>query len=123
MQLVEINKEGKIAVAQEFTKAYAEFEKQKLEIELKSKEVKKALKEAMEKNGIQSYEDDFIKATYRSGSERITLDTKRIKEELPDVYEEYARKSDVASSVILEVKWCMRLNILTKNIFTCVTGK
>ena len=55
-ELVKIE-DGKIIVAQEFTKAYAEFQKQALEMDLKLKEVKEKLKLAMEENSVLSYED------------------------------------------------------------------
>ena len=96
--------DGKIIVAEEFTKEYAEFQKKVLEMDLKAKEVKEALKESMEKYNIPSYEDNFIKVTYRKPSTRTTVDSKKLKEELPDIYEEYSKTTNVASSVSVEAK-------------------
>lgn len=95
---------GKIVVAQEFTNEYAKFQKKVLDMELKLKEVKEALKNAMEENNILTYEDDFIRAIYKKGTVRTTIDSKRLKEELPDVAEEYSKTSNVSSSVSIEVK-------------------
>ena len=102
-ELVKIEN-GKIVVAQEFTSEYAKFEKIRLDMELKSKQVKEALKKAMEENNTLTYEDDFVKFVYRKASTRTTIDSKKLKEELPDIYEEYSKTSNVSSSVILEVK-------------------
>lgn len=103
MELVKVDN-GKIIVAQEFTKAFAEFKKQALEMELKEKEVREALKKAMEENEIYSIEDDFIKVSYRNATTRTMVDSKRLKEEKPDIYEEYSKTSNVSSSITIEAK-------------------
>ncbi len=95
---------GKIIVAQDFTSEYAKFQSKVLEWDLKLKEVKEALKKAMEENDILNYEDDYIKVIYKKGSVRTTIDSKRLKEELPDIAEEYSKTSNVSSSVAIEVK-------------------
>lgn len=95
---------GEILVAQDFTKAYAEFQKKALEMDLKIKEVKEKIKTAMEENNKSFYEDDFIKISYRKATTRTSIDSKKLKEELPDIYEEYSKISNVASSVSVEVK-------------------
>ena len=51
-----------------------------------------------------NYEDDFVKATYKNASTRTTIDSKRLRKELPDVAEEYSKTSNVSSSVAIEVK-------------------
>ena len=103
MELVKYENE-KLVVAEEFTKEYAEFQKQVAKMDMKLKEVKEALKEAMEKHNLTGYEDEHIKVTYRRATQRATVDSKRLKEELPDVYIEYSKVSDVASSVSIEAK-------------------
>ena len=95
---------GKIVVAQEFTKKYVEFEKASLEMKLMIKKVQEDLKNNMEKYNVLGFEDEFIKVTYRKPTTRTTIDSKRLKEELPDVAEEYSKTSNVSSSVAIEVK-------------------
>lgn len=102
-ELVKVE-DGKIVVAQEFTKAYAEFQKQALEMDLKVKEVKEKLKQAMEDNGVLNYEDDFIKVIYKKAYTKSSVDTKRLKEDLPDIYEEYSKTTNVSSSISVETK-------------------
>ena len=103
MELVRYENE-KLIVAEDFTKEYAEFQRQVAKMDMKLKEVKEALKEAMEKHNLTGYEDEYIKVSYRKASQRTTVDSKRLKEELPDVYTEYSKTSDVASSVSVEAK-------------------
>ena len=103
MELVKYENE-KLVVDKDFTKEYAEFQKQVAKMDMKLKEVKEALKEAMEKHGLTGYEDEYIKVSYRKATQRTTVDSKRLKEELPDVYLEYSKVSDVSSSVSIEAK-------------------
>lgn len=92
---------GKIEVAKEVVKQIVDFQKLKLEMDLKEKELKNSLKEAMEACGITKWTTDGLCATITSASTRTTLDNKRLKEELPDVYEEYSKTSNVSSSLRL----------------------
>lgn len=96
--------EGKIIVAENFAREYAEFQKQALEMELKAKELKQILKEKMEEYGITGFENDYFKVSYTKATTRTTIDSKRLKEELPDIFEEYSKTSNVVSSIKLEVK-------------------
>lgn len=101
--LVEV-KDGKIVIAEQFMKEYAEFEKAKAKIDIKSKEVKEELKKAMEENNITGFENDYLKVTYRKSTTKKDLDKARLKEELPDIYEDYIKETNVASSITLKVK-------------------
>lgn len=101
--LVEV-KDGKIVIAEQFMKEYAEFEKAKAKMDIKSKEVKEELKKAMEENNITGFETDYLKVTYRKSTTKKDLDKTRLKEELPDIYEDYLKDTNVASSITLKVK-------------------
>lgn len=103
MEIVKIEN-GKIEIAKEFTKQYKEFLKLQLEMDLKMKEVKEKVKQAMEEYGITSFDNEDLTITYQKGTTRKSVDSKKLKEELPDIYEEYLKESPVASSVIVEVK-------------------
>ena len=73
-------------------------------MKLMEKEVREELKKAMEESGVLGFEDDFIKVTYRKATKKTTIDSERLKKELPDVAEEYSKTSNVSSSVVIEVK-------------------
>ena len=103
MELVRYENE-KLVVAKDFTKKYAQFQKQVAKMDLEVKKVKEALKQVMEEHNLTGYEDDYIKVSYRKSSERATVDSKRLKNELPDIYLEYAKVSPVSSSVSIEAK-------------------
>ena len=75
------------------------FQKQ---INIQLDEFKEALKNAMEKYGIKSFENDSVKVVYKEPHERTTVDTKRLKEE--GIYDLYAKSTKVKSSVAITYK-------------------
>jgi predicted phage-related endonuclease len=101
-ELVKVE-DGKIIVEQDIVKQIREFEQFKAEMDLKEKHLKEALKEAFEQYGITSWSTDGLSAKYKSATTRKSIDTKRLKEELPDIYEEYIKESNVASSISLTI--------------------
>lgn len=94
---------GKIVVEQDIVKQIIDFERIKAEMDLKEKHLKQSLKEAFEKYGITSWSTEGLSAKYKSATTRKSVDTKRLKEELPDIYEEYIKESNVASSISLTI--------------------
>ena len=104
MELARIDN-GKIIVAQELSKEIADFEKRALEVALKKKELSATIKQLMEDNGIyETIENDYLKIVYKKSYPRTTIDSKKLKEELPDIYEEYSKTTNVSSSITIEAK-------------------
>ena len=75
--------------------------KAKAQMDLVEKELNKSLKEAMEKVGLKKFIVNGLCATIKDGTTRTTVDSKRLKEEAPDIYEEYSKTTPVASSITL----------------------
>ena len=75
------------------------FYKLKEEVDLIEKSLKQQSKEKMEELGIKKAILPGLCMTIKNATTRTTLDSKRLKEELPDVYEEYSKTSEVASSI------------------------
>ena len=103
MELVKVEK-GQIIVAQEIINQIVAFEKEKLKMDLIEKDLKEKLKEAMENNNVTKLEFGELKASYRNASTRTTVDSKKLKEDLPDIYEEYSKTSNVSSSISISVE-------------------
>ena len=78
-----------------------DFKKAKAQMDLVEKELNKSLKEAMEKVGLKKFIVYGLCATIKDGTTRTTVDSKRLKEEAPDIYEEYSKTTPVASSITL----------------------
>ena len=91
-----------IIINKEWIKKYKNFKRTQLEMDLAEKEFKEELKIAMEQIGKKNLILDGFSATIRKGSSRTTLDAKKIKEELPDIYEAYSITSETSSSITLK---------------------
>ncbi len=104
MELVKVEN-NQIIAPQEFIDKIVEFEKKALEIELQKQEFKESLLQAMEENGITNWKtpNGEIEVSYRKPSTRTTIDSTRLKKELPDIAEEYSKTSDVKSSITLKI--------------------
>lgn len=105
MELVKYeNKE--LVVSENLIAMLKEFKKRKVEIEIKEKQLREELLEAMEKYGITNWQtdDESIKAIYKKGYTRSSIDSARLKKELPDVAEEYSKITEVKPSVELTIE-------------------
>jgi predicted phage-related endonuclease len=69
----------------------ANLEKAFKELEAKEKEIKAKLMEIMEKHDIKKIDNDFLTISRVPGSTMEKLDTKALKEELPDIYDTYVK--------------------------------
>lgn len=99
--LQEFNKDSNaLAIMQQISA----ISKQKKELEDKEKEVRAALEAAMGQFGIKSFENDILKVTYVAPTTKTTIDSKALKKDKPDVYEKYAKTSNVKASVRITVK-------------------
>lgn len=74
------------------------------EIEKIQQEYRQVILEAMEKSGIDKFDNPFITVTYVAPTTRASLDTKRLKAEHPELYGEYLTESEVKASVRIKAK-------------------
>ena len=82
----------------------ADLDLQKKQLEAQDKEVRQTLQKLMDEYGIKSFENDILKVTFIDSTVRSTIDSKRLKEELPAIAEKYTKRSTVKASVRIEVK-------------------
>lgn len=95
---------NEIVINQDFISEFKEFKKIQLRMELAEKELKEALKEKMEELGKTSLIKEGISVIYKKASTRTSIDTTRLKTELPDIYEAYSKTSDVSASISISVE-------------------
>ena len=74
----------------------------KAEFDVTIDAVKNAMLEVMEEHSIKSFENDFLKITYKAPSARKLVDTNALKEQ--GLYESYVKESPVKSSVVVSFK-------------------
>ena len=101
MDLVKIENDNLI-IDEEYVKKYKQFLELKNYIYLADKEIKQGAKDYMEATGKTNIVAGGLCFEYRKGTTRTTIDSKRLKEELPDIYEEYSKTSEVSSSVVIK---------------------
>lgn len=102
-ELVTINN-NEITINQKFINEYKEFKKLQLKMDLAEKELKEILKEKMQEIGKTSIIKDGIRVLYKEGTTRTSIDSTRLKNELPDIYEKYSKTSDVSASISISVE-------------------
>lgn len=96
-------KNGEITVAEEIVNKIIEFNKAKKEMEYQEKLLKEELMNAMDSLDIKKFIINGLSATIKEGSTRTTIDSKRLKEECPDIYEAYSKTTEVKPTLILTV--------------------
>lgn len=100
MELVKVEN-GIIEVAEDVLNEIKAFQEQKEAMELKEKKIKQAILEAMENNGIKSFENDIVKITYVAPTTRKSVDSQALKDQ--GLYEQFLKETPVKSSV--KVTW------------------
>lgn len=99
-ELVKIEN-NEIIVENDFIEKYKSFLKLKAQMDLMKKEFELNLKTAMEEKGIKKFIVSGLCASIKDATTRNSIDTKRLKEECPDIYEAYLKTTPVSSSITL----------------------
>ena len=95
---------GNAVLNAEISSQIAEFERQVKSIKAQEETLKKAILKAMEDNNIIRLETDDITVSYVASTDRETLDSKSLRNDLPDIYDEYIRITKVKPSIRIKVK-------------------
>ena len=99
-ELVKIEN-NQILIPNEVIENLKEFQKAKAKMDITEKELKEGLKSAMEKVGLKKFIVNGLCASIKDATTRTTVDSKRLREECPDIYEAYSKTSPVSSSITL----------------------
>jgi predicted phage-related endonuclease len=84
--------------------AVIEYEEQAKYYKERQKELREGLLNLMLEKGLKNWESDNLKFTVKAASTREGLDSKKIKAELPEVYEKYKTTTQVKESLIIKIK-------------------
>jgi predicted phage-related endonuclease len=85
-------------------KKITDLVKLKKQLDDQEKELKVTIQRAMERYGVKSFENDWIKMVYVAPTSRETVDTKTLKKHHPDLVEQYTKISPVSASVRVTLK-------------------
>jgi predicted phage-related endonuclease len=92
------------AVENKITQAIAGFQEELATLKQRDENLRDELKVAMKANGVKKFDNDFLSITYVAETERVTIDTKKLKEEKPDLWNEYSKTTPVKDSVRIKIK-------------------
>lgn len=91
-------------IESEVITATANLQTQLVSLREKDAEVREAIRQAMEANSVKKFENDQISITYVAESERVGVDTTKLKTLHPDIYEKMKKITKVRSQVRIKVK-------------------
>ncbi|MBU5486994.1 hypothetical protein KQI77_02295 [Clostridium sp. MSJ-8] len=74
------------------------------EIKEKEEELKAILLKAMEDNNIKKWENDVLTISYIAPTIRNSIDSTKLKKDMPEVAEKYTKTSNVKSSIRIKLK-------------------
>lgn len=77
---------------------------QKKKLEEQEKIIRQKLQETMEMYGVKKFENDSVSFTYVAPTTRTSIDSARLKKEMPEIAEKYSKTSNVSASVVIKVK-------------------
>lgn len=94
-----------LSLTQDAIAEFAYIEKQLAEMKDRSKEMRDGLLSAMQENGVKSFKCDRFMLTrvIPSGEPSYTLDTDRLKEEHPEIWEEYKKEKKQSESLRIKL--------------------
>jgi hypothetical protein len=66
--------------------------------------MREKLLEAMEQYGVKTFENDMLSVTYVAPTTRTTIDSTKLKKDMPEIAEKYQKVSDIKASIKITVK-------------------
>jgi len=88
-----------VNVGNELALELYELDTQVKGLEAKQDAWKEAVKQTMRENSIHKFENDVMSIAYVAPYEKQSLDSKKLKEDMPEVFEKYTKVSNVKDSV------------------------
>lgn len=99
-----INEDVMLSKTLQVCKAIEALENEKKQLDAEFEKLKTGLLELMKANGVKKFENDFIRLTYKEPTTRTSFDSKKLKEEMPDVFDKFKKESEVKESILIKIK-------------------
>jgi hypothetical protein len=77
---------------------------QKAEIEAAEKTMREQLFQAMGQYGVKQFDNDIFKATFIEASTRESIDSAKLKAQMPEIAAKFTKKSNVKAYIKIELK-------------------
>ena len=85
-------------------KQLQELEIHSTKLEEAKKQLKEDLLKAMEKHDVKKWDNEVMIVTYTAPTTRTSIDSTRLKKDLPEVFKEYSKTSNIKSSIRIKLK-------------------
>ena len=95
---------GEYGLVSDAINTIVEIEKQIKDLKALQDSYKENLLKEMEEKNVLKIDTEKLLISYVAPSTRETLDSKKLKEDLPDIYDLYVKFTDVKSSLRIKVK-------------------
>ena len=95
---------GEYGLVSDAINTIVEIEKQIKDLKALQDGYKESLLKEMEEKNVLKIDTEELSISYVAPSTRETLDSKKLKEDLPDIYDLYVKFTDVKSSLRIKVK-------------------
>lgn len=95
---------GTAVLAPETAAKLAEFERKAKEIKEAEDALRQRILEEMEANDLKSVETEDMLISYKAPYDRETLDSKKLRADHADLYDEYVKITAVKASVSIKLK-------------------
>lgn len=95
---------GEYGLVSDAINTIVEIEKQIKDLKALQDSYKENLLKEMEEKNVLKIDTEELLISYVTPSTRETLDSKKLKEDLPDIYDLYVKFTDVKSSLRIKVK-------------------
>lgn len=93
-----------VQIETKISSAIAVFQKELEEKRGQEEKMKEAIKAVMIRDNIKKFENDIISLTYVAPTTRTSIDTAKLKEEKPELWEQYSKTSEVSDSIRVKIK-------------------
>lgn len=91
-------------LSEEIVKKLVKFEKQAKKIKEQEDQIKQAILNAMQENGVLKLENDLLSITYVGATTRESFDSKNFKKDYEDLYNKYININLVKPSIRIKIK-------------------
>lgn len=91
-------------LSEEIVKKLVKFEKQAKKIKEQEDQIKQAILNAMQENGVLKLENDLLSITYVGATTRESFDNKNFKKDYEDLYNKYININLVKPSIRIKIK-------------------
>lgn len=81
-----------------------ELEQKKKEIDEMIKEYRAEILKQMEAHNIRKIDCGEIAFTYKDAYDKFTFESKKFKEENPDLYDQYLKRSEMPASILVKIR-------------------